>query len=126
MRALGAYESAELRAGALSAGKYRLAVRLLTGMDAGRLKDVAQATAEPGLLAVLFALGEDRLSYVVACVDGFPLDAGEIAAVVNTATGGKGGGRGTLAQGTAAAASGAAETVDQIRDYLARRIKELK
>ena len=125
-RALGAYESAELRAGALAAGKCRLAVRLLTGIDAGRLKDVAQATAEPRLLAVLFAQGEDRLSYVVACGEGFPLDAGEIAAVVNAATGGKGGGRGALAQGTAAVTAGAAETVDQIRDYLARRVKEIK
>lgn len=125
-RALGAYEAAELRAGAERAGHYRLAVRLLAGVDTNRLKDVAQATAETGLLAVLFSEGEGRLSYVVASGEGFPLDAGEIAAAVNAATGGKGGGRGTLAQGTAAASAGTQETVGQIRDYLARRLKELK
>ena len=95
-------------------------------MDAGRLKDLAQCTAEPGVLAVLFSQADGKLSYVLASGEKFPLDVGELIPAVNAAAGGKGGGRGTLAQGMAQNGSGAEETVKQVEDYLVRRLKESK
>ena len=45
---------------------------------------------------------------------------------VNAATGGKGGGRGTLAQGMAPSVSGAEETAQQLQHYLRSRLSALK
>lgn len=123
---LNGFLSNELRSNAKQAGKLRVSVRLFSGMDAGRLKDLAQCAAEPGVLAVLFSQVEGKLSYVLASGENFPLDVGELIPAVNAATGGKGGGRGTLAQGMAQSDSGAEETVKQVEDYLVRRLKELK
>ena len=123
---LNGFLAAELRLNAKQAGKYRVAVRLFSGMDAGRLKDLAQCAAEPGTISALFSETEGRLSYVLACGEKFPLDVGELIPAVNAATGGKGGGRGTLAQGMAQSGSGAQETVSQVEDYLVRRLKESK
>ncbi len=121
---LNGFLSNELRSNAKQAGKFRVAVRLFSGMDAGRLKDLAQCAAEPGVLAVLFSQLDGKLSYVLASGEKFPLDVGELIPAVNAATGGKGGGRGTLAQGMAQSDSGAEETVKQVEDYLVRRLKE--
>ena len=123
---LNGFLSNELRSNAKQAGKFRVAVRLFSGMDAGRLKDLAQCAAEPGMLAVLFSQVDGKLSYVLASGEKFPLDVGELIPAVNAATGGKGGGRGTLAQGMAQSDSGAEETVKQVEDYLVRRLKESK
>ena len=123
---LNGFLAAELRANAKQAGKYRVAVRLFSGMDAGRLKDLAQCAAEPGTISALFSETEGKLSYVLACGEKFPLDVGELIPAVNAATGGKGGGRGTLAQGLAQSGYGAQETVSQVEDYLVRRLKESK
>ncbi|MEN6593593.1 MAG: alanyl-tRNA editing protein [Clostridiaceae bacterium] len=123
---LNGFLSAELRANAKQAGKYRVAAKLFIGMDAGRLKDLAQCGAEPGLLVVLFSEVDGKLSYVLASGEKFPLDVGELIPAVNAATGGKGGGRGTLAQGMAQSVSGAEETARQVEDYLVRRLKESK
>ncbi|HWP21755.1 MAG TPA: alanyl-tRNA editing protein, partial [Candidatus Cryosericum sp.] len=98
---LNGFLSNELRSNAKQAGKFRVSVRLFSGMDAGRLKDLAQCAAEPGVLAVLFSQVDGKLSYVLASGEKFPLDVGELIPAVNAATGGKGGGRGTLAQGMA-------------------------
>lgn len=121
---LNGFLATELRASAKQAGKYRVAVRLFSGMDAGRLKDLAQCTAEPEALVVLFSQSDGKLSYVLASGEKFPLDVGELIPAVNAATGGKGGGRGTLAQGMAQSGSGAEEIVMQVEDYLVRRLKE--
>ena len=123
---LNGFLSNELRSNAKQAGKFRVAVRLFSGMDAGRLKDLAQCAAEPGVLAVLFSKTDGKLSYVLASGEQFPLDVGELIPAVNAAAGGKGGGRGTLAQGMAQSGSGAEETVKQVEDYLVRRLKESK
>ncbi|MEN6419774.1 MAG: alanyl-tRNA editing protein [Clostridiaceae bacterium] len=123
---LNGFLSNELRSNAKQAGKFRVAVRLFSGMDAGRLKDLAQCAAEPGMLAVLFSQVDGKLSYVLASGEKFPLDVGELIPAVNAATGGKGGGRGTLAQGMAQSDSGANETVKQVEDDLVRRLKESK
>lgn len=122
-RELNGFIAAELVENAVCAGRTRFAVRLFTGVDAGRLKDIAQGATETLPLAVLFSENGGRLGYVVSAADGSGLDVSELIAAVNAATGGKGGGRGTLAQGMAQNASGAKETVGQVADYLARRLK---
>lgn len=122
--ALNEYVVARLLASAETAGKQRIVVALLEDVDAGRLKDLAQAAAgEKRSLAALFSSREGKLLYVLAMGEGFPIDAGELAQTVNAAIGGKGGGRGTLAQGMAVNCSCAKESVEQVRHYLMQRLK---
>ncbi len=121
--ALNGYVSAELTAAAETVGKRTLIVRLFDGMDAGRLKDLAQSVAGKNTLAALFSNTGGKLLYVLACGADFSIDIGELAQAVNAATGGKGGGRGTLAQGMSPTVSGAREAVEQVRYYLTRRLK---
>ena len=95
-------------------------------MDAARLKDLAQAASAEKTLVLLLSETGERLLYVLSSGTGFPLDMSELAPAVNAATGGKGGGRGTIAQGTAPSVSGAKETASQLNQYLIRRITDLK
>ena len=126
IRSLNAYLSQELAASAIQAGRYRLIVRLVSEVDAGRLKDLAQVSAGPKTLVLLLSLFEGRLAYVLASGEGFPLDVSELMPAVNAATGGKGGGRGTLAQGMAPSSGGAAETAEQLKQYFIRRLSDTK
>ena len=123
-RELNRYIAAELVESAQTAGKLRLIVRLFSGFEAGRLKDLAQSVAEGKTLAVLFSENDGKLNYVLACGDAFPVELSGLVQAVNTATNGKGGGRGTLAQGMAKSAAGAADTVEQLKDYLIRRLRQ--
>ena len=126
VRSLNGYLARELSASAETAGRYRLAVRLFSDLDAGRLKDLAQAAAEPKMLVLLLSSLDGKLSYVLATGEGFPLDVSELMPAVNAATGGKGGGRGTLAQGMAPSVSGAEETAQQLMHYLRQRLSGTK
>ena len=63
---------------------------------------------------------------MLSCGAGFPLDVSELMPAVNAALGGKGGGRGTLAQGTAHSVSGAKEALEQIRSYFVKRLSDSK
>lgn len=126
VRSLNGYLSQELAASAVPAGRYRLIVRLVSEVDAGRLKDLAQVSAGPKTLVLLLSLLEDRLAYVLASGEGFELDVSELMPAVNAATGGKGGGRGTLAQGMAPSSGGAAETAEQLKHYFIRRLSDTK
>lgn len=125
-RALNAYVSAELLQDAAQAGKYRVVARLLVDADAERLKDLALRTADSATLCLVCAVTNGRLFYTLACGEGFPLALCELIEAVNAAFGGKGGGRGTLAQGTAPAASGMQETVSQLCAYFCRRLAATK
>ncbi|MCE5187919.1 MAG: alanyl-tRNA editing protein [Eubacteriales bacterium] len=125
-RSLNGYIARELSESALQAGKYRLIVRLFPDLDANRLKDLSQAAAQDKTLVLLLSSFNDKLSYVLATGEGFPLDVSELMPAVNAATGGKGGGRGTLAQGMAPGAGGAAETVQQLQHYLQQRLSGQK
>ncbi|NLI54735.1 MAG: hypothetical protein GX417_10520 [Clostridiales bacterium] len=125
-RTLNGYMAAELLAQAAPAGKYRLVVRLYAGFDAARLKDLAQAASEEKTLALLMSETDGRLLYVLSSGGGFPLDVSELMPAVNAAANGKGGGRGTLAQGTAPSAVGAAETAEQLKGYFVKRLSDLK
>lgn len=125
-RALNEYLVRELAESALRAGRYEVAVRLFPDLDAGRLKDLAQAAAKPGRAVLLLSSLGGTLAYVLATGDGFPVDVSELMPAVNAATGGKGGGRGTLAQGMAPSVLGAEETAQQLRHYLEQRLSNQK
>ena len=56
------------------------------------------------------------MNYVLTGTN-IPLDMGELCKVVNLSLNGKGGGRGTLAQGSAPVRPGITETVEQLKNY---------
>ena len=121
--ALNRYVAAELSAQAVSAGKVRILVAQLDSVPAARLKDLAQAVSEPRTLVLLLSQTEGKLYYVLSTGEGFPADVGELMPAVNAATGGKGGGRGTLAQGMSPSCGALAETVAQLTDYFTKRFR---
>lgn len=125
-KSLGAYMAAEFSAGAVQAGKYRVVTQLLSGVDGGRLKDLAQACAGEKTLALLLSSCDEKLYYVLSTGAHFPLDVSELMPAVNAGLGGKGGGRGTLAQGTAPATAGAKEALEQIQTYFVKRLSDQK
>ena len=125
-KSLNGYMAAEFLQSASAAGKYRVIAQLTAGIDAVRLKDLAQAASAEKTLALLLSESEGRLLYVLSCGAGFPLDVSELMPAVNAALGGKGGGRGTLAQGTAPSTSGAKESLEQIRSYFVKRLSDQK
>jgi len=123
-KALNGYMAAEFAASAAQAGKFRVVAQLVSGVDAGRLKDLAQSVSAGKTIALLLSESEGRLLYVLSTGDGFPLDVNELMPAVNGALGGKGGGRGTLAQGTAPSAVGAKEALEQVRSYFVKRLSD--
>lgn len=120
---LNTYVVKELADAAEPVGRRRLILRLLPNVDAARLKSLAQGALSDDTLCVLLSETGGRLAYVVACSEGFSPDAGELIQAVNAAAGGKGGGRGTLAQGMAPSAAGVTETLGQLRHYFMQRLK---
>ena len=125
-KSLNGYMATELIGNAAQAGKYRVVTRLLSGVDAARLKDLAQAACADKALTLLLSECDGRLLYVLSTGAGFPLDVSELMPAVNAALGGKVGGRGTLAQGTSATISGALEALEQIKNYFVKRLSDLK
>lgn len=123
-KSLNGYMATEMLENAAQAGKYRVVTRLLSGVDAGRLKDLAQAASAEKTLALLLSECDGRLLYVLSAGAGFPLDVSELMPAVNAALGGKGGGRGTLAQGTSATISGSVEALEQIKSYFVKRLSD--
>ncbi|MEG1523443.1 MAG: alanyl-tRNA editing protein [Clostridia bacterium] len=121
--ALNSYMAEELAAAAVSVGKRSFIIRLLPNVEPNRLKDLAQAAGAQQRLVVLLSEISGKLAYVLSSPEGFLPDVGDLIQAVNAATGGKGGGRGTLAQGLAQSSSGAKETVEQLKQYLLQRLK---
>ena len=93
-----------------------LIVRLVEHADAKRLKTLAGATMTDKALTVLFSDTGERVFYLLAS-NGLKTDMGVLIAAVNTALSGSGGGRGTLAQGSAKKTTDLTETVEQLRGY---------
>lgn len=91
-------------------------VEQLESMDGKRLRALAQKTLTKRSLTLLFSAVGDTVFYVLSS-NGISLDMGELCKVVNLSLGGKGGGRGTLAQGSAPKKSDLAETVAQLKRY---------
>lgn len=117
---LEGYLTAELKAQAEDVKGKKLLVRL-TDTDPKRLRPLALATLPEKGLTLLLTERNGQLSYVL-CANGLKLDMGELIPAVNLALGGRGGGRGTLAQGSAPTPSGLPETVEQLRTYLKQRL----
>ena len=118
---LEAYLTAELRSQAEDVKGKKLLVRL-TDADPKRLRPLALATLPERGLTLLLTEKAGQLTYVL-CASGLKLDMGELIPAVNLALGGKGGGRGTLAQGSAPTPAGLPETVDQLQSYLRNLMK---
>ena len=112
---LGAEAEALIRE-AEDVGGVKLLVRVLEHVDAKRLRTLAGATMNGNALTVLFSDTGDRVSYLLAS-NGIKTDMGVLIGAVNAALSGNGGGRGTLAQGSAKKPSDLAETVDHMRGY---------
>ena len=114
------YLTAELKARAEDVKGKKLLV-CLTETDPKRLRPLALATLPEKGLTLLLTEKAGQLTYVL-CANGLKLDMGELIPAVNLALGGKGGGRGTLAQGSAPAPTGLPETVEQLKTYLKQRL----
>jgi alanyl-tRNA synthetase len=114
------YLTAELKAQAEDVKGKKLLVRL-TDTDPKRLRPLALATLPEKGLTLLLTDKNGQLSYVL-CANGLKLDMGELIPAVNLALGGRGGGRGTLAQGSAPTPTGLPETVEQLKTYLKQRL----
>ena len=117
---LEGYLTAELKAQAEDVKGKKLLVKL-TDTDPKRLRPLALATLPEKGLTLLLTERNGQLSYVL-CANGLKLDMGELIPAVNLALGGRGGGRGTLAQGSAPTPSGLFETVEQLKTYLKQRL----
>ena len=76
----------------------------------------------PRALSVLFSDTGDRVSYLLAS-NGISQDMGVLIGAVNAAFSGNGGGRGTLAQGSAKRPSALSETVEQLKIYFRNVLK---
>ena len=115
------YLTAELKSQAEDLKGKKLLVRL-TDVDPKRLRPLALSTLPEKGLTLLLSEKGGQLTYVL-CANGLQLDMADLIPAVNLALGGKGGGRGTLAQGSAPTPAGLNETVEQLRIYLRNVLK---
>ncbi len=119
------YLADELVKSAAVIGKRRLTVRLITELPGAQLRPLAlKLCEEPGMLALLLAAEHEQLQYVLASNANVGLDMGELAQAVNTALSGRGGGRGTLAQGSAKDTPAARNAIEGLERYLGQRLKK--
>ena len=120
---LNGYLAAELIEDAAHSGRYSICAACFDGMESAQLSSLSARMAEHAdCVSLLFAANADACPYVLSASEKFPLDMGELAASVNAITGGRGGGRGTRAQGMAKAPV-SPETLEQLRAYLVKRLK---
>lgn len=120
---LDRYLAAELATRAVVSGKVTvLTADLGNGFPPDRLKSIGLKTlSEKNAVALLFGHADGKLCYAVCTSDGLAPDAGEIAKTVNLTAGTKGGGRGTLAQGTGPEPSGFDAVLESMKTWLIRR-----
>lgn len=91
-------------------------VALLEGVDGKRLRAIAQKTLGPKSLTVLLSAAGDTVYYVLSGQNCKP-DMGELCKAVNLLLCGKGGGRGTLAQGSAPKKNDLTDELAHLRQY---------
>ena len=120
--ALDGYLAQSLCAEAEDVNGTKLIVKTLEHVDPKRLRSLAGATMTDHALTVLFSDTGERVSYLLAS-NGIKQDTGDLIQAVNAAFAGNGGGRGTLAQGSAKKPSGMAETVEALRTYFRSVLK---
>ena len=124
---LNQYLTAELNSAAREVKGVRLLSRLLPDTPAVQLRPLALKLCESGpMLVLLCAPAGDTAQYVLCCSKGVKLDMGDLIQAVNAATGGRGGGRGTLAQGSAKYTPALLDTFVQLEHYLAQRLTAYK
>lgn len=114
--ALDEYVAKELKAQANTVRGTEVLVSTLQRVDAKRLRALAQKTVCDRSLTLLISEDDTNVYYVLSS-NGIKNDMGEVCKVVNLSLGGRGGGRGTLAQGSAPKKPGLEETVQQLRRY---------
>jgi alanyl-tRNA synthetase len=96
---LAVHEAAALVAKGQKVGAVTLVAQALAGYDAGGLKKLASAiVAHPGMCAVLIG-ADPPAPIVVARSEDVAIDAGDILKALVARYGGKGGGKGAMAQG---------------------------
>jgi len=116
----------ELEGEATPVNGRRLIVRLVD-LPPSQLRPLASALCAAGdTLTLLLAQSGEGVQYVLFSSEGLGLDMGELAQPVNLALGARGGGRGTLAQGSAAHVSGLTQSIAQLAAYLEQRLKALR
>ena len=120
--ALDAHKVEELKAQATQTKSCRLLVAHVPGLEGKRLRALAQKTLSGKSMSLLFSDCGGKLSYIL-CLEGIKADAGELLEAVNGAVRGKGGGRGTMAQGSATTVcEELAEIVEQLRGYYSKAL----
>ena len=120
---LNRFLAKELLEGAAKAGKNNICLGRYENMEQNQLSALAAQTAKaPNTLAALFSVRDGQTAYCICTSDDFPADAGELIQAVNALTGGKGGGRGTRAQGQARSVL-PPESIEQLKNYFLQRLK---
>ncbi|HWR23930.1 MAG TPA: DHHA1 domain-containing protein [Feifaniaceae bacterium] len=119
------YLADELLKSASAIGRRKLIARLIAELPAAQLRPLAlKLCEEHGMLALLLAAENGQMQYVLAGNADVGLDMGELAQAVNTALNGRGGGRGTLAQGSAKDTPAARDAIEGLERYLGQRLKK--
>lgn len=120
--ALDGYLAKELAQCAEQVKGIDMLISVLQGVDAKRLRAIAQKTLTKKSVTALLSESAGTVYYVLAS-EGVSTDMGELCKSVNLLTGGKGGGRGTLAQGSAPAKPGLNEIAEQLKTYCRAKLK---
>lgn len=122
--ALLAYRTMELLAKADIVQDTKLVLYAEEGLSAADMKLFAEKlTNAEKCIALIFSQNSDTLLYQIAASSGIKLSMRDVCAAVNAATGGRGGGKETFAQGSAKVQPGMQETMEQLRAYLRAAIK---
>lgn len=116
----------QLKKTAVPCGKYTVICHCSDNLGANALRRLGAGVVSERTVALLIDVFEERVTYLVTTGNAVPVDAGELMQAVNPVLGGKGGGRGHMAQGSAPARAGMDEAVDQLRQYLVNRFKSEK
>lgn len=119
---LEGYLAQELKGEAEDIKGKKLLVKIVEDTDPKRLRPLCQSTLNGKSLSLLLCPRGEQVSYILMSKD-LKLDMGEVIQAVNTILSGKGGGRGDMAQGSAKLPSNLPEIRDQLRFYLAQRLK---
>ncbi len=125
---LSEYVAKELLSSKKKAGSVHVIVRYIEDLPAQMLRQLANTLCQSEcLLTLLFAKADDdSLHYVLCSSDGLGLNISDLMQAVNAAAGGKGGGRGTLGQGSTKMLTALDETLAQLEDYFLRLLKDTK
>lgn len=118
---LEGYLAKELQAKAEVCRGISVLVERVEQVEAKRLRPLALGTLTDRSFTALFSVNGEQVSYILAS-KGLKKDMGELILSVNLALNGKGGGRGELAQGSAALRPDLNETLEQLRNYFKKAL----